>query len=45
MLGIDPGYSDMAWQINPMRKAFHCNAPQIFFAAYVIKCRFLILLN
>ena len=36
MLGIDPGCSDMAWQMNPMRKAFLSNAPQIFFAVYVM---------
>ena len=36
MLGRYPGCNDMAWQMNPMRKAFHWNAPQIDFAVYVM---------
>ena len=36
MLGRDPGCNDMAWQMNPMRKAFHSNAPQICFVVYVM---------
>ena len=36
MLGRDPGCNDMAWQMNPMRKAFHWNAPQICFVVYVV---------
>ena len=29
MLGRDPWCNDMAWQMNPMRKSFHWNAPLI----------------
>ena len=36
MLGRDPGYNDMAWQMNPVRKAFHWNVPQICFVVYVM---------
>ena len=33
MLGRYPVCNDMAWQMNPMRKAFHWNAPQIVFCS------------
>ena len=33
MLGRDPGCNDMAWQMNPMRKVFHWNSPQIVFCS------------
>ena len=36
MLGIYHGWSNMAWQRNPVRKAFHWNAPQIFFEVHAM---------
>ena len=36
MFVIYSGCNDMACQMNPIRKAFHANAPQIFFAVYVM---------
>ena len=44
MLAIYSGCNDMAWQMNPIRKAFRANAPQIYFCsicnAVYPPCRF-----
>ena len=36
MLGIDHGWSDMAWQMKPRRKSFYWNAPEIIFTVHVM---------
>ena len=36
MLGIDSGWSDMAWQMTPLEKEYNWNAPKIFFKVHLI---------